>query len=115
MPLKAVVAGQGNTNIGENDIPAHYTRGIFWNVSLIHRRHDLAVSHQRCVIRTEMHIVDVFAIAQALVAGINVRATLAAYNVFFYLHFRYPIYKVLYLDANEVQHLREAILVYRVA
>ena len=62
-----------------------------------------------------MHIVDESAIPQALITGINVRTALATYNMFLYLHFWYPVYKILYLDADKMQHLGQAILIHCVA
>ena len=62
-----------------------------------------------------MHIVNKLSIAQTLIAGINILATLASYYMFFHLHLRNPFDEVLYLDSNEMQHMGQAILIYRMA
>jgi hypothetical protein len=116
VPLSACCCWPGKyKNIGEKDIPARYTRGIFLNVILVHRRHDFAVSHQRFIVWAEVHITNKPAIPQALIASINIWTTLATYNVFFYLHFRNPVYEIFYLDTNIMQHFGQAILVHGMA
>ncbi len=62
-----------------------------------------------------MHIANELAITQALIAGVGIRASLASNNVSLDLIFRYLVDKVFHLNTNEMQHLGEAVLVYRVA
>jgi len=115
MPLKAVVASQGNTKILERMISPRIIRAVFFTIILIHWRHDFAVSHQRFVVWAEVHIADEFTISQALIASVDIRAALATNNMFFYLHFWHPVYEILYLDTDKMQHLGQAILIHCVA
>lgn len=62
-----------------------------------------------------MHIVNKLAIAQALVAGVDIRALLATYDMPLDLIFRYSVNKVFYFNANKMQHLGQTILVYCLA
>ena len=59
-----------------------------------------------------MHIVNEFAIAQALVTGVGIWTALATDNVLLDLPFRNSSHKVFNAYANVMQHLGEPVLVY---
>jgi hypothetical protein len=62
-----------------------------------------------------VHIADKFAITQALITDVGIRALFATDNMPFHLIFRHPVDKIFNLDADKMQHLGQAVLIDRMA
>jgi hypothetical protein len=62
-----------------------------------------------------VHIADKFSITQALIADVGIRALFATDNMPFHLIFGHPVDKILHPYADKMQHLGQAVLIYRMA